>query len=163
MISGPEPLADHHGLKAFDSGVPALDDWLRRRARYNQVHGGSRTFVAAENGEVVAWYALASGSISVVEAVGRFRRNMPDPVPVMLLARLAVDRRLHGQGWGRALFRDAAQRVSGVAETVGVRGMVVHAISAEAGDFYRALGFEPSPITPRTLMITLADMRKALS
>lgn len=163
MISGPEPLADHHGLDAFNSGVPALDDWLRRRARYNQVHGGSRTFVATDNGEIIAWYALASGSISVVEALGRFRRNMPDPIPVMLLARLAVDRRLQGQGWGRALFRDAAERVSAVAETVGIRGMVVHAISTEAADFYRALGFEPSSVTPMTLMITLSDMRKALA
>ena len=93
---------------------------------------------------------------------GRFRRNMPDPVPVAILARLAVDQAYQGRGLGRALFRDAARRVAQAADVIGIRGIVVHAISEEARTFYLALGFERCPGEPMTLVVTLADVRAGL-
>jgi GNAT superfamily N-acetyltransferase len=158
-LSAPQPLAAHHLLDAFDSGSPTLDEWLRRRARANQASGASRTFVVADGDTVAAYYALASGAVTPASATGKFRRNMPDPIPVAVLARLAVDRRYRGRGIGRALFRDSALRVLNAAESIGIRGMLVHAISDDAKAFYIALGFDPSPLDPMTLMIPLADIR----
>jgi len=158
-LSAPEPLADAHELADFDSGVPSLDDWLKRRARGNQGSGATRTFVAAEARRVVGYYAVASGAIGIGGAPGRFRRNMPDPIPVALLARLAVDRAWQGRGLGRALFRDCAARVVHAADTLGIRGIVAHAISEQAKTFYLAIGFAPSPVDPMTLMVTLGDVR----
>jgi len=97
--------------------------------------------------------------VTVENAPGRFRRNMPNPIPVAVLARLAVDRDLQGHGIGRGLFRDAARRVAHAADAIGIRGIVVHAISDAAKDFYVKLGFDPSPSEPMTLMVTLADIR----
>jgi GNAT superfamily N-acetyltransferase len=161
-IGAPQPIEAGHGLEDFDSGVAALDDWLRRRALANQGSGASRTYVICEERTVVGYYALASGAVDVAAATGRFRRNMPDPTPVAILARLAVDRRYHGQGLGRLLFRDAALRVLNAADAIGIRGILVHAISDEAAALYRALGFDPSPLDPMTLMVTLADVRASL-
>ena len=162
-LSPPEPLAGQHEIEDFSSGQVSLDEWLRRRARANQISGASRTFVVCEGNRVVAYYALASGVISVEGAPGRFRRNMPDPIPVAVPARLAVDRRWQGQGIGRALFRDAAHRVEQAADAIGIRGIVVHAISEDARSFYLALGFDPSPGDRMTLLVTLPDVRAALS
>jgi GNAT superfamily N-acetyltransferase len=159
----PEPLADQHHLVGFSCGEDSLDEWLRRRALTNRVSGASHTYVVCADNEVIGYYALASGSISVESAPGRFRRNMPDPIPVAVLARLAVDRRWHGKGVGRALFSDAALRVAQAAEIIGIRGIVVHAISEEAKNFYIALGFDPSPREPMTLMVTLTDVRAVLA
>ena len=160
-LSRPEPLADGHQLDDFFSGAGSLDDWLKRRARANQASGASRVFVIADNNKVVGYYALASGAIAVASSVGRFRRNMPDPIPVVVLGRLAVDRSQHGKGLGRALFRDCALRVAHAADTIGIRGIVVHAISEPAKAFYQALGFDPSPAEPMTLMVTLQDISGA--
>ena len=161
-LSAPEPLADGHQLETFDLGEPVLDEWLRRHARTNHASGASRTYVVCEGTTVVAWYALASGAIAQSIATGRFRRNMPDPIPVVLLARLAVDRDYQGRGLGRALFRDAGRRVAHAADTIGIRGLVVHAISEEARRFYIALGFDPCPAEAMTLVVTLNDLRAAL-
>ena len=161
-LAPPELLADGHQLDDLHSGEPSLDDWLKRRARANQASGASRTWVACEANRVIGYYALASGAIVVESAAGRFKRNMPNPIPVAILARLAVDRAFQGRGIGRALFRDAGQRVVHAADTIGIRGIVVHAISEEAKRFYLALGFDPSPREPLTLMVTLADLRAAL-
>lgn len=160
-LTRPEPLGDSHDLNTLTSGVDVLDDWLRRRARANQVSGASRTFVVAREGRVVGYYALASGAIAVAESVGRFRRNMPDPIPVAVLGRLAVDQGQQGRGLGRALFRDCALRVAHAADTIGIRGIIVHAISEQAKAFYLALGFDPSPADPMTLMVALSDIREA--
>ena len=159
----PEPLGDQHDIGDFSSGEASLDDWLRRRARANQVSGATRTYVVCEGKRVIAYYALASGVVTVESAPGRFRRNMPNPIPVAVLARLAVHRDWQGRGIGRALFRDAARRVAHAADAIGIRGIVVHAISKEAKDFYMKLGFDPSPREPMTLMVRLSDIRAALS
>jgi len=165
-ISGllpPEPLADHHDIGDFRSGEASLDDWLRRRARANQVSGASRTYVVCQDKRVIGYYALASGVVTVESAPGRFRRNMPNPIPVAVLARLAVDSDWQGRRIGRALFRDAARRVAQAADAIGIRGIVVHAISEEAKKFYLTLGFDASRSEPMTLMVTLPDIRAALS
>ncbi len=159
----PELLAEYHDLGNFRSGEAPLDDWLKRRARANQVSGASRTYVLSEERRVVGYYALASGVVTVESAPGRFRRNRPNPIPVVVLARLAVDSDWQGRGLGRALFRDAARRVANAADAIGIRGIVVHAISEEAKKFYLALGFDASPVEPMTLMVTLSDVRAALS
>ena len=157
-LSPPEPLTDDRQLEGFASGEPVLDNWLIRRARANQATGASRTYVVCEGKRVVGYYALASGAIAQVATPGRFRRNMPDPIPVVVLARLAVDRSQQGHGVGRAMFRDAAQRVAQAAGAIGIRGIVVHAISDEARRFYIALGFDPCPAEAMTLVVTLRDL-----
>jgi GNAT superfamily N-acetyltransferase len=159
----PEPLSGHHNFGEFNSGESSLDDWLRRRALANQLSGASRTYVACEGHLVIGYYALASGVVLVESAPGRFRRNIPNPIPVAVLARLAVDRKWQGRGIGRALFRDAARRVEHAADAIGIRGIVMHAISEDAKQFYVALGFDPSPREPMTLMVTLSGIRAALA
>lgn len=161
-ISAPEPLANHHDTEPFSCGEEGLDAWLKRRALRNQATGASRTFVACENRRVVAYYALASSAISVDAAPGRFRRNMPDPIPVVVLGRLAMDERYQGKGLGRALVRDAGLRVIQAADAIGIRGLIVHALSEQAGKFYERVGFDPSPLDPATLMVTLADLKGSL-
>lgn len=161
MLSVPEPLNPDHDIAGFDCGVASLNAWLERRAAANQVSGASRTFVVCEGGKVVGYYALASSAVVPAAAPGRFRRNMPDPVPVVVLGRLAVATSHRGQGIGRALFQDAALRVIHAADAIGIRGLVVHALSEEARDFYLRLGLDESPLDPMTLMVTIADLRAA--
>lgn len=162
MLCAPEPLDPEHDIAGFDCGVASLNHWLERRAAANQACGASRTFVACEDRKVVGYYALASSAVAPAAAPGRFRRNMPDPVPVVVLGRLAVATSHHGQGLGRALFQDAALRVIHAADAIGIRGMVVHALSEEAKAFYRRLGLDESPLDPMTLMVTIIDLREAV-
>ena len=159
-VSTPVALTADHGLQDFDCGVPMLNDWLVRRALNNQYNGASRTFVACEGQGVIAYYALAMGAAELTAAPGRFRRNMPDPIPVAILGRLAVDQGFHGLGLGQFMLRDAVLRVLGAAEIIGVRGMLVHAASEPAKAFYVRCGFEEAPDQPMTLMATLADLRR---
>lgn len=154
-----EPLGEHHNLEEFDCGEERLNAWLKRRALKNQATGASRTFVACDERRVVAYYALASSAITTDQATGRFRRNMPDPTPVVVLARLAVDLSLQGKGFGRALVRDAGQRVVHAAGSIGIRGMIVDALSVEVRAFYEQIGFDPSPLDPMLLMVTLDDLK----
>jgi GNAT superfamily N-acetyltransferase len=162
MLSAPEPLAAQHEVEQFTSGVASLDEWLRRRAKANQLSGATRTYVLCDEGNVIAYYALASSAVAVEAAAGKFRRNMPDPIPVVVLARLAISKERQGEGLGRALFQDAARRVINAAGEIGIRGMLVHAISDDAAAFYRRLGLSTSPLDPMTLMVTLADLRASL-
>jgi GNAT superfamily N-acetyltransferase len=162
-LTPPETLASHHSCADFSCGIASLDDWLKRRAYTNQVSGATRTFVICVDNKVIGYYALASGAISVESALGKFRRNMPNPIPVVILARLAIDNSYQSQGLGRALFRDAALRVIHAADTIGIRGIIVHAISEEAKNFYLALGFNLSPLEPMTLMITVNNLRDCLA
>jgi len=155
----PEPLTGDHQTDRFDSSEPALDDWLKRRAMANQASGATRTYVVCDGKSVVAYYALASGAIAQAGVPGKFRRNMPDPIPVAVLARLAVDGNYQRRGLGRALFRDAARRVAHAADTIGIRGIIVHAISEKAREFYISLGFDPCPADGMTLVVTLRNLR----
>lgn len=161
-IGAPEHLTSAHDLAAFDSGVPALDEWLKQRALANEAAGGSRTYVACAGGRVVGYYALATGGVAREVATGRVRRNMPDLVPVMMLARLAVDRAYQSQGLGAGLLRDAILRTLQAAELGGIRAILVHAISDEAKRFYERHGFVESPVGSMILMITVADAKRAL-
>lgn len=161
-LAAPEPLGPQHDVEPFQSGVEALDTWLKRRALKNQCSGASRTFVACKDERVLAYYALASSVVTVEAAPGRFRRNMPDPIPVVVLGRLAVDQSQQGQGLGRALVQDAGLRVIQAADAIGVRGLLVHALTANAKAFYERLGFDPSPLDPMVLMVTLVDLQAAL-
>jgi predicted N-acetyltransferase YhbS len=161
-LAAPEPLTAHHELETFSSGIDSLDQWLKRRALKNQATGASRTFVAADSRRVLAYYALASSAVTVNAAAGRFSRNMPDPVPVALLGRLAVDQSWQGRGIGRALIRDACQRVIQAADAIGIRGLVVYALSTEARAFYERVGFDPSPLDPMLLMVTLGDLKSSV-
>jgi len=161
-FSAPEKLQPDHDLSAFDSSVPVLDDWLRRRALPNQGSGASRTYVIGAGNRVIGYYALAAGAVAQADATGRTRRNMPDPVPVMVIGRLAVDSGYQGRGLGRALLRDAVLRAMQVADIAGIRAVLVHAISEDARRFYGRCGFQPSPADPMTLMITIGDAEQAL-
>ena len=153
----PEPIADRHDLSAFASGEPTLDDWLRRRARANQVSGASRTYVIAVPDRVIGYFTLASGAITLAEAPSRARRNMPDPIPMAVLGRLAIDQEWQGRGLGRLLLRDAILRTSQAAAIIGVRGLLVHALTPAAKRFYEGNGFRCSPNRPMTLVVTLQD------
>ena len=162
-LQPPVPLDRSHDLSSFSSRVPVLDDWLKRRALANQDSGATRTFVVCQDARIVAYYALASGNVIASQAPGRFRRNMPDPIPVAILARLAIDASHQRRGLGRALVQDAARRVMNAAQSLGIRGILVHAISDEAQAFYTALGFSPSPLNPMTLMVSLTDLRQMIT
>ena len=157
-LAAPVPLTQHHVTEGFSCGTDSMDQWLKRRSLKNQIQGASRTYVVCDGPRVVAYYALASGAITTLDATGRFRRNMPDPIPVVVLGRLAVDQTLQGKGFGRSLVRDAGMRVIQAADAIGIRGMTVHALSDEAKAFYEKIGFEPSPIDAHLLMITLPDL-----
>ncbi len=134
-LSAPEPLAAHHVTTSFTCGIETLDHWLKQRALKNQTTGASRTFVVCDGNRVVAYYALASSAVAVEAATGRLRRNMPNPIPVVVLGRLAVDHSLQASGIGRALVRDAYLRVIAAADAIGIRGMIVHALSESAQAF----------------------------
>jgi GNAT superfamily N-acetyltransferase len=163
LVSAPEPLAPDHELEAFDCGVATLDEWLKRRARRNEAEGASRTFVICDAGRcVVGYYSLAAGSLLHVFATGKVRRNMPDPVPALLLARLAVDRAWSGKGLGADLLSNAILRAIGAGDSIGVRAILVHAISDTAKSFYEKHGFRSSPVEPMTLMVTIDEARRML-
>jgi len=164
MLKAPQPLSINHVIDTFDCGVPSMNDWLKRRAAQNQASGATRTFVCTDaNDHAIAYYALASSAIAPAATPGRFRRNMPDPIPVVVLARLAVATSYQGQSIGRALFQDAGRRVIHAAEAIGIRGLLVHALSDDARNFYLNLGLDPSPLDPMTLMVTIADLKAALA
>jgi GNAT superfamily N-acetyltransferase len=161
-VGAPERLTSAHDVAAFDCGVLSLDEWLKRRALQNESSRASRTFVVVAGGRVVGYYALATGAIAQAAATGRVRRNMPEPIPVMVLGRLAVDRAYQGGGLGASLLKDALLRTRAAAEIAGIRAVLLHAISEDARRFYLRHGFAESPVDPMTLMISLADVENAL-
>jgi GNAT superfamily N-acetyltransferase len=162
-FSAPEKLTAAHDLSQFQCGEPALDDWLRRRALQNEKSGSSRTYVLCTGWQVVGYYALAGGAVAHASAPGRIKRNMPDPVPVMVIGRLAIDVKFQGRGIGPALLRDAILRTAQAAEIAGIRAVLVHAISERAKRFYERWGFVASPVDPMTLMITVKEAAKILA
>ena len=155
-LSAPEPLAADHDLTAFECGEASLDEWLKRRAHTNQLNGASRTFVVLdESRSVVGFYALAAGAVAHERAPGGVRRNMPDPIPVLVLGRLAVAQRAQGLKLGPALLQDAVLRAMAVSENAGVRALLVHALNERARAFYEHYGFRASPVDPMALMLRL--------
>lgn len=156
-ITPPEKLQPYHSFKAFDSGKPVLDEWLQKRALRNEETGGSRTYVVCIKKQIVGFYTLAVGSIEAQKAPGKIRRNMPDPIPVMIIGRLAVDQKYQRSGIGRGLLRDAILRIVQAAEIAGIRAILVHALDDDAKTFYQRCGFRVSPLEPLTLLITVAD------
>ena len=154
-LTAPTLLTATHELTDFSCGVPSLDEWLKRRAHQNQVSGASRTYVVAAGQKVTGYYCLSSGALAVSEAPGPIRRNMPDPIPMAILGRLAIDQAWHGKGLGVALLRDAVLRTAQAANILGIRGVLVHAISEEARAFYEHHGFAASRTQPMTLILSL--------
>ena len=157
-MQAPEPIQNNHDTSRFDCGNPLLNDWLKRRALANHLGGATRCYVVTEVNAVVAYYALSAGAVATSLATGNVKRNMPDPIPVLVLARLAIDQRCKAQGLGKALLKDAVQRAMRVARDVGVRALLVHAIDESAEAFYLKHGFSASPVAPHTLMLRLPEL-----
>lgn len=162
-LSPPERLNADHDLTQFSCGEPTLDHWLRNRALQNEKTGASRTYVVCAGSCVVGYYALAAGAVAHTEATSRAERNMPDPVPVILIGRLAIDSRFQSRGIGADLLRDAVLRTLQAAEIAGIRAILVSAISANAKTFYEKFGFISSPANPQTLMITVTEASRMLA
>ncbi len=155
-LHAPQPLTADHQLNTFNCGETSLDEWLKRRALLNQSNGASRTFVVVDESQLVmGYYALAAGAVHHQDATRSIRQNMPDPIPVMVLARLAVDIRTQGMQLGAGLLRDAVDRSLAVAKNTGVRALLVHALHERAKQFYLYFGFQASPVHPLTLMLLL--------
>lgn len=155
MYSAPELLNATHHLDDFDCGEEALNSWLKRNALKNQQNQASRTFVICQNNNVVGFYALAAGSVSHQFVSGGLRRNMPDPIPVVVLGRLAIDLAHQGQQLGAALLKDAVLRAGAVSQQVGVKALLVHALNDKAKAFYLNYGFQVSPIDDLILLLKL--------
>jgi GNAT superfamily N-acetyltransferase len=155
-IEQPQKLLAEHNVSNFDCGEPALNEWLHKRSKHNEQQGASRTYVVCKNQEIVGYYYLAVGAVAHEVVPKAWRRNMPDPIPVMLLGRLAVDLRFQGCGIGNGLLKDALLRTLKASEIAGMRALLVHAISPQAKNFYQARGFIPSPVGELTLMLPLS-------
>jgi GNAT superfamily N-acetyltransferase len=155
-FTAPHALTEQHDCSAFDCAEPSLNDWLRRKALANQISGASRTFVVTDKDidaqRVLGYYALAAGAVAHAMTPGAIRRNMPDPIPVMVLGRLATDISCRGQGLGSALLKDAILRTLKVAEEVGIRALLVHALNDSARQFYLHHGFSESSLNASTLL-----------
>ncbi|MCG2803857.1 MAG: GNAT family N-acetyltransferase [Propionicimonas sp.] len=150
-------MTESDQVGAFQCGEPSLDEYLRRHALNNHFGGGARCFVTMFTGSIAGYYTLSTASIQPAAATGRVRRNMPSPVPVVLLGRLAVDRSHQGRGVGTSLLQDALLRTIAAADQIGVRAMVVHALHEEARAFYLANGFRDSPTDSLHLMVLIKD------
>ncbi|MDP2220234.1 MAG: GNAT family N-acetyltransferase [Hydrogenophaga sp.] len=159
-LSAPQPLTASQHLDEFACGEATLDEWLKRRALSNQLSGASRTFVVADpDGRVFGYYAMAAGAVSPQAPTSSVRRNMPDPIPVMVLARLAVDHRAQGIKLGASLVQDAVGRAVSVSQHAGVRALFVHALHGRAKQFYVHYGFQASALHPMALMLRLNTVK----
>ncbi len=159
-LSKPTALHSEHLLDEFDCGNETLNEWLRKRALKNQGYGASRTFVICDQEKVVAYYALASGSVQRELAPKSMTRNMPEPLPVIVLGRLAVNGSYKGQGLGAELLRDAILRSIFTSKNIGTSAILVHAISQEAKGFYEKHGFQVSPLESMTLFLSMRKLKK---
>ena len=160
VIVSPTLLNSEHVTAPFNCGTSSLDEWLNKRALKNQGTGASRTFVICESNRVIGYYALATGSVERLIAPGSIARNMPEPIPVIVLGRLAVDTQYQGRRLGAALLKNAMLRTLSIAQNVGVRGLLVHAISEEAKQFYLSYGFQVSPNEPMTLLLSVQHLKR---
>jgi len=158
---GPELLTADHHLNQFDCGDESLNEWLIQRALRNQGDGASRTWVVADGDRVVAYYASSTAALARGRAPGRVRRNQPDPLPAMLLGRLAVDREHQGRGLAAALLKHFLLKALEVSQLTGLRLVLVHAKDSQAAAFYRRFEFESSPFDDLTLMLLIKDIQRA--
>lgn len=163
----PTPITADHRLDLFNCAKPSLDEWLRTRALDNE-DKASRTYVVTAltgeaAGNVVAYYTLAYGSIIREEVPRNIRHGLPNPVPVMVLGRLAVDRNHNGKGIGAALLREAMQRTAEASRIAGLRALIVHAIDDGAVGFYAQYGFQLFPAGSRTLLLPIETLRAAIA
>ena len=159
----PELLAPRHKLEDFDCGKPVLNDWLVRHARQAQGAGSTKTFVAADEDQVLGYFSLTVGQIDTFEVPERMRKGMGHyPLPVVLLARLAVSTSAQGRGLGWGLLQDAIARTVLISEQAGVRAMLTHPLDQEAAAFYTRFGFVPSPLRAQQLLLLLKDARQLL-
>ncbi|MGF7236572.1 MAG: GNAT family N-acetyltransferase [Frankia sp.] len=157
----PGRLEAGHDVSRFSSGEAALDDWLRRYARTNQAAGNATTFVSVKNDQVAGYFCLSTSAVARHDAVPRATKGgAPDPIPAILLGRLAVGAKFQGQGLGSHLLADAIRRALTVERLIGVRVMLAHAINSDAVAFYQRYGFQPSPVDPLTVMLLMKDARK---
>lgn len=162
-LTPPGPIRVDHVLSNFDCGEFTLNEWLKKRALKNHMTGASRCFVVCSDTNVMGYYSLSAGAISHEAAPKAMRRNMPNPLPVLLLGRLAVDRRFHNRGIGQALLRDAMLRAVNVSGDAGVFALLIHALSDQAKQFYLSRGFVESPLQAMTLMMTIETVRAILA
>lgn len=162
-LSPVEKLTAGHVVAGFDCGIPALDEWLVRFALVNQTSGTSQTYVTLRSGRVVGYYAVSAGSVVREESPDRVAKGLSrHPIPVAVIARLAVDRSEHGKGVGAALLKDALIRINGAADIIGVRAVLVHAKDDAARAFYERFDFVSSPVDPLQMFLLMKDLRRAL-
>ena len=157
----PQALGLSHRLDEFDCGKPALTQWLLHHARQAQASGSARTFVVCEQDRVAGYYSLTVGQIDTLEAPERIRRGMGQyPIPLVILARLAVDADYQRSGLGFSLLQDAIMRTVSISDQAGIRALLTHPIDAKADAFYRRFGFESTPTHDRQLILLLKDARR---
>lgn len=160
-LHGPEPLGPQHRLEGFDCGKPALNDWLLRHARQAQGSGSAKTFVVVDDDRVAGYFSLTVGQIDTLDAPERIRKGMGQyPLPVVILARLAVSTTDQGRGIGVGLLQDAIRRTMLIAEHAGIRAMLTHPIDENATRFYTRFGFIASPLREQQLLLLLKDARR---
>ena len=160
-LRSPEPLSVGHQLENFDCGKPSLNEWLLRHARQAQASGSAKTFVVADDDRVAGYFSLTVGQVDTVDAPERIRKGMGQyPLPVVILARLAVSVQDHGRGIGFGLLQDAIRRTFLIAEQAGIRAMLTHPIDDDAARFYTKFGFSASPLRERQLLLLLKDARR---
>lgn len=163
QLQPPERLTEHHDVSSFDCGHRELNDWLARQGIVSEAKS-ARTYVVARDGRVVAYYCLATGSVTRSDLPSaKLRKNKPDQVPIMVIGRLAVDLKSQGRGFGQALLKDAILRILTAHDAVGVRAILVHAIDDKAFDFYRQFGFQSTFGNTRTLVLPIETVKQALS
>ncbi len=160
-LHGPEPLGPQHRLEGFDCGKPALNDWLLRHARQAQGSGSAKTFVVVDDDRVAGYFSLTVGQIDTLDAPERIRKGMGQyPLPVVILARLAVSTTDQGRGIGIGLLQEAIRRTMLIAEHAGIRAMLTHPIDEDATRFYTRFGFIASPLREQQLLLLLKDARR---
>lgn len=162
-LKPPSPITAEADLSDFDCGELSLNAWLKKKALKNHSAGASRCFVLCKGNTVIGYYSLSAGAISHETAPKALRRNMPNPLPILLLGRLAVDKHYHNQGIGQSLLRDAMLRAVNVSSNAGIFAILVHALNAQAKQFYLSRGFVGSPLEPMTLMMTMDTVRSILA
>ena len=162
-LCAPEPLNVSHQLETFDCGKSELNTWLIRHARQAQSSGSAKTFVTADENRVVGYFSLTVGQVDSLDAPERIRKGMGQyPIPVVILARLAVSIHDQGRGIGTALLQDAIRRTLIIAEQAGIRAMLTHPIDEDANRFYLRFGFTASPLREQQLLLLLKDARNLL-